>query len=324
MPPRQAEPLAAVPAGASTRSDVIRARLFLVVLCLGWGTTWPMMRIALSEIPPFSMRVGSLALGAVTLTSLALMQGRSLRIPNLRTWSHLCAASLFNIVAFSIFTPFAQLAADTSRVAIVVYTMPIWATLLARPVLGERLTATRTVALLLCIGGMAVLTYPLAALTVPTGILLALGAAVSWAAGTVYLKWARLDGDPMAAAVWQVVIGFLIIGALLPVVEGGLHLAQAHTAAILALIFAGVIGSGISYFLWFDIVRRLPAATASLGVLSSPVVGVVTSVLILGERPTLADIAGFALMLAASACVLLRPHDAVRRPRDRPHARRAA
>jgi drug/metabolite transporter (DMT)-like permease len=47
--------------------------------------------------------------------------------------------------------------------------------------------------------------------------------------------------------------------------------------------------------------------TASLGVLSVPAVGVVSSVILLGERPTLSDIAGFALILAASACVLLAP-----------------
>jgi drug/metabolite transporter (DMT)-like permease len=47
--------------------------------------------------------------------------------------------------------------------------------------------------------------------------------------------------------------------------------------------------------------------TASLGVLSVPAVGIVASVVMLGERPTLSDISGFALILAASACVLLAP-----------------
>jgi len=149
--------VAAAPVGAQTRAEAIKARVFLVVLCIGWGVTWPMMSIALSEIPPFSMRVTGLVLGAITLTSLARLQGISLRLPSWWTFAHLCAASLFNIVAFSIFTPFAQLHAETSRVAIVVYTMPIWATLLALPILRERLTATRALALVLCIAGMAVL-----------------------------------------------------------------------------------------------------------------------------------------------------------------------
>jgi drug/metabolite transporter (DMT)-like permease len=288
---------------------MISARLWLVVLCLGWGVTWATMRIALTEIPPFSMRVGSLFLGAVTLILLVLLQGRSLRVANRRTWLHLCAASLFNIIIFSLLTPFAQLDAATSRVAIVVYTMPIWASLMARPILGERLTATRLVALALCIAGLAILIYPLATLGVPVGLLFAWGAAVSWAAGTVYLKWAKIDTDPTAATAWQIIIGFIVVTAALPIVEGAPHF-HVHIGPLLALVFSGVVGSGIAYFLWFDIVRRLPAVTASLGVLSVPAVGIVASVLMLGERPTLADILGFALMFAASAVVVLRPHDA--------------
>jgi drug/metabolite transporter (DMT)-like permease len=68
-----------------------------------------------------------------------------------------------------------------------------------------------------------------------------------------------------------------------------------------------VVGSGASYLLWFEIVRRLPAITASLAVLSVPVVGIVASILMLGERPTLADCIGFALIFAAATCVLMAP-----------------
>ncbi len=83
------------------------------------------------------------------------------------------------------------------------------------------------------------------------------------------------------------------------------------------MIFSGVIGSGISYFLWFDIVRRLPATVAALGILSSPVIGVISSMLLLGEQPTLTDIIGFALMLGASASVLLWPQGISGKPSTR-------
>jgi drug/metabolite transporter (DMT)-like permease len=66
-------------------------------------------------------------------------------------------------------------------------------------------------------------------------------------------------------------------------------------------------GSAFAYLLWFEIVRRLPATAAALGVLSAPVVGVVASTLVLGERPSIHDIIGFVLILAAAACVLLAP-----------------
>jgi drug/metabolite transporter (DMT)-like permease len=290
-------------------SESTKARLLLVVLCLGWGTTWVTMRMALEQIPPFSMRVATLSLGAAVLTSFALLQGRKLAVTHRRTWIHICMASLFNIVAFSVFTPFAQLSAETSRVAIMVYTMPIWAAMMAWPILGERLTSTRIAALALCIAGMTILISPLAGLGIPVGIMLAVAAAISWAVGTVYLKWAKLEGDPMAITVWQLVFGMVVIGICVPVFEGELHL-NAGAWSLFGLIYSGIIGSGLCYFLWFDIVRRLPASTSALGILASPVIGVITATIVLGERPTWYDAIGFAFMLAASAIVVLRPDGA--------------
>ena len=298
-----------MPPHASTLSETAKARLLLIVLCLGWGTTWVSMRIALEEIPPFSMRVATLSLGAIMLIGFARFQGRTLAIAHRRTWIHICMASFFNIVAFSVFTPFAQLSAETSRVAIMVYTMPIWAAMLALPILGERLTSTRIAALALCVAGMTILISPLAGLGVPVGIMLALAAAVSWAAGTVYLKWAKLEGDPMAITIWQLVFGVLIIAICVPLFEGTLHL-DAGARSLFGLIYSGIIGSGLCYFLWFGIVRRLPASTAALGILASPVIGVITAMVVLGERPTWYDALGFAFMLSASAIVVLRPDGA--------------
>jgi drug/metabolite transporter (DMT)-like permease len=290
-------------------SESAKARLLLVVLCIGWGTAWVTMRMALDEIPPFSMRVATLSLGAAVLTTFALLQGRKLAVVHRRTWIHICMASLFNIVAFSVFTPFAQLSAETSRVAIMVYTMPIWAAMLARPILGERFTTTRVAALALCVAGMTILISPLAGLGIPVGIMLAVAAAMSWAAGTVYLKWAKLEGDPMAITVWQLVFGVVVIAICVPLFEGSLHL-KASAWSLFGLIYSGIIGSGLCYFLWFSTVRRLPASTSALGILASPVIGVITATIVLGERPTWYDAIGFAFMLSASAIVVLRPEGA--------------
>jgi drug/metabolite transporter (DMT)-like permease len=289
------------------RSADTTARLMLVALALGWGITWSTMRIALDEVPPFSMRVASMLIGAAALGLLTALSRRSFALRTPVAAAHVVVAAIFNVVGFSLFTPFAQLYAATSRVTILVYTMPIWASLMARVVLGERVTPPRAAALALCVAGMAVLVAPLLGAGVPLGIVLALGAAVSWAAGTIYLKWAQIDVDPMTGTFWQLLVGLIVIGACQPLVEGPLHLWPIRMTTLVALVFSGLVGSGIAYLLWFEIVRRLPAMTASLGVLSVPAVGIVASVVMLGERPTATDIAGFALILAASACVQLAP-----------------
>ncbi len=222
-------------------------------------------------------------------------------------------AGSLNVACFAVFTAFAQLATTTSRVAVLTYTMPIWAALFARFVLGERLNRMRGVSLLLCACGLTVLIYPLLGSSDLIGLALALGTAVSWAAGTVYLKWARIDVDPLALSAWQVTVALAVTLVGLVLIEGSLHLWPVSPRALAALVFAGLAGSSIAYLLWFEIVRRLPAMTASLGVLSAPVVGVVASVIVLGERPTMADIIGFALILGAAAGVLLTPTTAVKR-----------
>ncbi len=119
------------------------------------------------------------------------------------------------------------------------------------------------------------------------------------------MKWARLTGDPVVNAAWQVFVAFVLVTASLPIAEGSLHVTQAHMPAVLCLIWSGLAGSGLAYFLWFGIVRRVSAMTASLGVLSAPVIGVVSTAVLLGEIPTAADIVGYVLIFAASVCVLL-------------------
>ena len=283
------------------------ARLMLVALSLAWGLTWPAMKTALDEIPPFSMRTSTCALGIITVFAFALLQHRKLAIAGTVARAHVVVAGCLNLAAFSLFTAFAQLATATSRVIILTYTMPIWASLMARPILGERLTRARLVALVLCAGGLAVLIRPLIGSSDPIGFGFALATAVSWAAGTVYLKWARIKADPIAVTAWQLIVATAVTGTGLWLFEGTPHLWPVDVSALAALIFSGVVGSGIAYLLWFEIVRRLAAITASLAVLSVPVVGILASILVLGERPTLADCIGFALIFAAATCVLLAP-----------------
>lgn len=277
----------------------------LVALSFCWGLTWPAMRLALDEIPPFSMRVVTLGLGAGALLTVARMQGRSLALGSWTNRGHLVVSSILNVLSFSLLSVLAMMFAATGRVAMLAYTMPIWAALFAWFVLGERLTRARVIALALCIAGMAILIYPLAQSTSLIGLLIAIGIAVSWAAGTVYVKWARITGDPVANAAWQVLVAFIIVTVCLPFVEGSLHLSQARAPALAAAVFAGFVGSGLAYFLWFGVIGRVPAMTASLGVLSAPVIGVISTAALLGEIPTVPDIVGYVLIFAASVCALL-------------------
>ena len=265
------------------------------------------MRIALDEISPWGLRLIGYCFGAATLFILLKAQRRCLVIPRGRDWLHVIVAGLALAISFGVAGTFAQLFANTSRVIMVNYSMPVWGSLMAYFVLRERINARSALGLALCVAGLSVLVYPVAesSFREPIGLLLAWSCALGWAGSTVYMKWARIKGDVLAVAFWQVLVGTVVFAFFYLIFEGLPKYQPLQWRTWGGLLFNGILGTGIAYFIWFNIIDRLSTAMASLGALINPVVGVIGAVIILGDRPTGTDMLGFALIFSAAACVLL-------------------
>jgi drug/metabolite transporter (DMT)-like permease len=287
--------------------EAAKARHMLILLALVWGVSWPIMKIALDEVGVFGMRAFGFSISAVSLFGLIYLQGRSAALPLGVARLHVVVAGLFNVIGFGLFSSFAMLDAATSRVVIINYSMPVWASLMAWPILGERINLRVGIGLALCVAGLAVLVYPVALAQSVLGLVLALGCALSWAAGTIYMKWARMTGNLLTITAWQIALGAVVFCVGLPLFQTPPLPAHVSLQAALAVLYNGLIGTGLAYILWFAIIERLSTATASLGTLATPVIGVGSSMLVLGERLTMADTVGFALISAAAACVLVQP-----------------
>lgn len=279
---------------------------WLLLIALSWGFNWPAVKLALNEMPIWSMRAVGLSFGAALLLVLARASGRLLRVAPSSWWA-LTVAALLNVTGFNVLTAVAQTLMPTSRAVILAYTMPLWTVLLARIFLGERLNPRRRLALALGAAGLAVVVMPLGPSLgqpgVQAGILAILGAALSWAGGTVYIKRATIAADPIASTGWQLAIGAATAWVGVALFEASYLATHSIWPATAwgwgGLTYNSVIGIALSYFLWFGIVARLPASAASIGVLLVPVVGVTSAMAIIGEQPTLFDGIGFALIIAA-------------------------
>ena len=285
--------------------DEAVGKLLLLLLTVAWGCNWPAVKITLFEVSPWTFRVVGLAMGGLTVAAIVILRGRSLMLPRGRAWLHVAVAGFFNVATFSIFSTFALRDAASSRVVILVYTMPIWSTLMARVLLREKLTPLRLLALALCSSGLAVLLSP--HLPLPASLWYALATAWVWAAGTIYMKWARVQADAMTIAFWQIAVGWIAVAIGATILHEPWFVWPLQPQTMFAWVYSGVFGVGLAYFMWFMVIERLPAATASIGALIIPVVGVASSAVLLGERPTVNDMVGFALVFAAAACVMLQP-----------------
>lgn len=283
------------------------AKLLVVLLAFAWGLNWVAAAVALREVTPWSLRVAGSGIGAATLFVAAIVTGHNLKVPR-SEYIHVMVAGFFNVAAFQVLSGFAQLSGATTRAIIITYSMPIWTTVLSRLVLGERLNAVRWLAFALCVIGVTVLVWPLFAAGFPPFVFYSLGCALSWSIATVYIKWAKVTIEPLANAAWQLLFGLFFITAGSFLTEGYPHLWPIQIETISAILFVGLFGVGLAHFLWWSIVGRLPAVTASLGSLLVPVIGVSASAIALGERLTMPDIIGFVMIFAAAACVLLQPN----------------
>jgi drug/metabolite transporter (DMT)-like permease len=283
------------------------ARLLVFLLAFAWGFNWIAAAVALEEVPPWSLRFVCNGIGALALLVAVPLSGRALAVKPAE-FKHIALAGFFNVAVFNICSAFAQLHGATSRAVIITYSMPIWSTALAWLLLGERLGKVRMLALALCICGLAILVQPLFAAGLPLGVLFSLGCAFAWTTATIYIKWADIKVDPLTNAAWQLTVGTFVTGIGMGLFEGYPRVWPIHAPSLLAILFIGLFGVGLAHFLWWSIVAKLPTITASLGSLLVPVVGVVGSTLILGEKPTITDVIGFAMIFAAAACVLLQPN----------------
>jgi len=236
---------------------------------IGWGLNWPAMKLV-----------------------------------RRRVWPALLLASLLNVTAWMGLAGFSLLWLASGEATIVCYTMPVWAVIAARLVLGEPIAPRRLVALGLALGALGVLLLGQGVgvgLAKLPGVAVGLAAAMLFSLGTVLGKRWPLGLPPTAGAAWQIGLGCLPLLPLALVFETT-DWGSVSARTWWLMIYGGVLPLGLSYLFWFGALRRLPASTAAMGTLLTPVVGVLGGAALLGEPLGLRE--ALALSLAVGGVVL--------------------
>ena len=273
--------------------------LYLMVMAVGWGLNWPAMKFLLSEFPPMTMRCLSGFLAAACAIAVARRRGENLRPPRSQ-YGPLALFTALNFTAWMGLITVALLWLPASEAAIIAYTLPIWAVLMAWPILGETPTPIRLVALALGFGGVAILFagQPIATSAAQwPGIVCVLAASILFALGSVLSKRRPLAMPPFAAIGWQVGLGTLplLILALATETPDWQQVTPLGWAGIVWLATVPVI---VAYAAWFQALQLVPASTAAISMLLVPVIGVFTSAIWLGEPLGIRQLAALALTVA--------------------------
>jgi len=277
------------------------------LLTLGWGLNWPLMKLTLADIPVWTFRGLCVASGAIGLFIIARVGRQRTRVPA-GQWPRLAVTAIANVTMWNVLIGYGLTLLPAGRSAILAYTMPLWTVLLSRFVLHEKLTPRRVLGVSLGMAGMALLIGDeFAAMeAAPVGAALVLGAAVSWAVGTVLMRRYPTDLPTTSFTAWQLLIGGV------PIMAGALILdwggwRPIGVGAAIGLAYNMLFVFIFCYWAWYKIATTVPPTIAALSTLMIPVVGLLSGMLILGERPQWQEYAALVLVIAALATVLVPP-----------------
>lgn len=221
----------------------------------------------------------------------------------------LLSITLLHMIGFTVLSTIGLALVPAGRSVVLAYTTPLWVTPGAWLFLRERYTTRKMIGVVMGLLGLAVLFNPLAfdwsKRDAVLGSIAILAAAFVWAGSILHVRGHRWRSTPFDLLPWELALAsvitvptaFLTAGA--PVFEWNWRL-------VLLLLYSGIPGTVVAYWAVVMAGRRLPASTVSLGLLATPIVGIVVAVAWLGESLTVSLGLAIALVLGGVALGVTR------------------
>ena len=265
----------------------------LVVLSLTWGYTWVLAKQGLQYAPPFAFAAERCVGGALSLLIVLKLIGKPLKL--VAPFQTL-GVGLTQVAGFMIFQTWALVEGGPGKTAVLIFTMPIWTLLLAWPLLGERVRGKQWLAAASTLTGLLMIIEPWDMHASLFSKFLGLMAALCWASGTILIKRLRATTpvDLLTLTAWQMVLGAVPLVVLSLFVAEPATQWTPHYVGILG--FMSVASTAMCWWLWIYILDRVPAWEASLSVLGTPVVAILSSRLTFGEEFKATEVAGIVLI----------------------------
>jgi len=288
-------------------STAVALMLFLTV---SWGLNGVLAKISNTGYDPVFLTVVRSVIAAVLVygwcryRKIKLFERDGTLVPGI------IAGALFGFEFLCIFVGFEY--SSVGRVSLLVNTMPFIVLVGAHYLLGERMTTVKIAGLLLAFAGVAVIfSDNLSAVgdQVWIGDILALMAAVLWAATTLVIKGTRLSAaSAEKVLLYQLVFSAIVVAPVLLGVDSPIR--DANSAATIALLAQAIFIVAFTYLLWFWLMRQYPASSLTSFTFLAPAFAVIGGWLFLSE-PVSWRLGLSLAMIAAGIYIVNRPRRTV-------------
>lgn len=268
-----------------SRGDWARALLVIVI----WGTNFVAMKFGLQTLSP--MLLSALRFVAASLPFLLFV-----RPPKSVGWRYLAAYGVVQGVGqFGLLFLGLKLGMPAGMASVVLQTQAFVTLLLAAFFLKEPARIWHWLGLVVSLAGLVAIGSAHGeggdAMTL-AGFLLTVGSACMWAVSNLITRYAAHNGpyEPFPFIVWSSVFPIVPLLALAVWTDGSDAVVQQvrgiDLTALASILYLALLATLLGYGLWTRLLQRYAASTVAPLSLMVPVVGLVSAMLLLGERPT--------------------------------------
>jgi len=279
----------------------------VIALAILWGTSWPLMKLALVEMQPLRFRVFCVGVGGFGLLGVCIAMRAPLLVSR-KAFFRIAGVALFSAVGWSLCMSYGLRMMESGRAVIIAYMFPIWSVPLSAWLLREPLTPRRIVGLLAGLAGLGLLMGDeiYAVGRSPLGALLMFGTATCWAISTILAKKWAVPVPASTFAAWVNLCALVVLLPLSLLLEDGPFLPFGFsTGPLIGALYAAIVASLICQWIWFRLVTITSASVASISILTVPIVGVFSGLAVLSEEPRVTDLLALVLVVVALASVML-------------------
>ena len=282
----------------NNRVAIIKA-LFAVIV---WGASFVATKISLQYVAPTALVWIRFAMGVVIL-GFAVGLHRQFSLPKGRDWGYFALLGFLGITFHQWLQSTGLLTAQATTTAWIITSTPIFIALLGFLILKESLAWYQAAGIILAAFGVLLVVTKgnLSTLTAgrfgTPGDFLVMISAVNWAVFST-LSRPGLKKHPATLMMFYVMtFGWIFTSILLFTNSGIGQITSVPWDGWVAILFLGILCSGVAYIFWYDALKLLPVAQTGAFLYLEPIVTVIVAALIIRESILLATLIGGIIIL---------------------------
>ena len=279
--------------------------VLLVLLILVWTSVWSLFKVAIEAIPPLSFRVIIGIPAFILLLFLGFKKVKTIYIPK-SDFKPLLLISFFNVTLWQVLMLYGIDMLGGGRAAVLTYTMPVWATIFASIFGYEKINLSIIVSLIFGMLGILFLSLEINVSENILGFLITLSAGLSWAIGTMIVKYGGIKSDGLIIAGWQQIIG------IIPIIPFALYYDLDNFGLIdyrhiLIIIYGIFLSSAYTYWAYFTILQKFSVNVTSISVMAVPILAILVDYVLVDVEFSSFDLLALIFIVSGIYIVATKP-----------------